>query len=216
MENYNPEILRLVQKKFPYIAELKLQEEIARLGKLMHFRRGDILLDYGSYIKMVPLVIDGSIKVVRADDEYDNELYLYFLTAGHTCSMSFSCCMMDKRSDIRTIAEEDTTIIGIPIRYVDEWMMKYSSWKSFVMRSYDQRMQELVRTIDNIVFRKLDERLLLYLEQKSNALNSKLLHGTHQEIALDLNASREAISRILKQLEKMGRIQLGRNKIKLL
>jgi len=182
----------------------------------MHFRAGEVIMDYGHYIKLVPLVVKGSIKVVREDAERDHEIFLYFLSSGETCSMSFSCCMLNKRSDIRTTAEEDATIIGIPIKYVDEWMMKYKSWKNFVMSSYDQRMQELVKTIDTIAFDNMDERLLKYLHQKSEAVNSKILLTTHQDIAYDLNASREAISRLLKKLEHIGRIKLSRNKIELL
>jgi len=193
-----------------------LQNEIATVGHLLHFKAGERIMDYGSYIKLVPLVINGSIKVVREDEERDKELFLYFLNAGDTCSMSFSCCMMDKVSDIRTTAEDDTTLIGIPIKYVDEWMMKYQSWKSFVMLSYDHRLQELIQTIDHIVFHKLDDRLLDYLQKKSTAISSKVIHTTHQDIAYDLNASREGISRILKQFEKMNKIKLGRNKIELM
>ena len=129
--------------------------------------------------------------------------------------MSFTCCMMDKRSEIRTVAEEDTTLIGIPTRYMDEWMGRYPSWKNFVMTSYDKRMLELVRTIDSIAFKKMDERLMDYLEKKAEANNSRTLHATHQEIAYDLNASREAISRLLKKLENDGELELGRNRIEL-
>lgn len=212
----NPQIFQLLHKHYPDISELKLQEEIAAVGQIFHFKAGERIMDFGSYIKLVPLVISGSIKVVREDQERDNELFLYFLGAGDTCSMSFSCCMKNKVSDIRTTAEDDTTLIGIPVKYVDQWMMKYQTWKSFVMNSYDLRMQELVQTIDNIVFHKLDDRLFDYLKKKSVANSSNIIHTTHQDIANDLNASREGISRILKQFEKMNRISLGRNKIELL
>jgi len=150
------------------------------------------------------------------EDETGNELFLYFLSPGQTCSMSFTCCMMNKKSAIRTIAEEDTRFIGIPIKYVDQWMTKYQSWKNFIMLSYDSRMTELVRTIDSIAFQKMDERLITYLQQKSLATQSKTIITTHQAIAQDLNASREAISRLLKQLEQDGQVRLGRNKIDLL
>ncbi len=208
-------ILELVRKNYPQIAEKKLQEEIAEVGKLIFIKEGELIQDIGSYIKMVPLILEGSIKVSREDEE-GNELFLYFLNAGQTCSMSFTCCMMNKRSEIKTVAEEDTTLIGIPIRYMDEWMSKYQSWKNFVMRTYDSRMIELVKTIDSIAFKKMDERLLQYLENKSKTHQSKILSSTHQEIAYDLNASREAISRLLKQLEKEKIVRLGRNKIELL
>ena len=207
-------ILDLVRKKYPQIAEKGLQEEIATVGKIMRFKAGQVIMDVGSYVKIVPLVIEGVIKVVREDDD-GHELFLYYLQAGETCSMSFTCCMMHKKSEIRTVAEEETTIIGIPIRYVDEWMVKYQSWKNFVMQTYDYRMMELVRTIDSIAFKRMDERLISYLEKKVDATGSNAISATHQEIAYDLNASREAVSRLLKQLEHDGLVRLGRNKIEL-
>lgn len=207
-------ILDLVRKHFPNIAEKGLQEEIATVGKLTEFSAGTVIMDVGQYVKLVPLVIEGAIKVSR-EDEDGHELFLYYLQGGQTCSMSFTCCMMNKKSEIRTIAEENTKMIGIPIRYVDEWMTKYQSWKNFVMQTYDFRMMELVRTIDSIAFHHMDERLLAYLDKKAKATNSKVINATHQEIAYDLNASREAVSRLLKQLENDGRVKLGRNKIEL-
>jgi CRP/FNR family transcriptional regulator len=208
------QILELVRKHFPNIAEKALQEEIATVGKLTQFSAGTVIMDVGQYVKMVPLVIEGAIKVSR-EDEDGHELFLYYLQGGQTCSMSFTCCMMNKKSEIRTIAEENTKMIGIPIRYVDEWMTKYQSWKNFVMQTYDFRMMELVRTIDSIAFHHMDERLLAYLDKKAKATHSKVINATHQEIAYDLNASREAVSRLLKQLENDGRVKLGRNKIEL-
>lgn len=208
-------VLQLIQSRYPQIAEKALQEEIAEVGKIMHFQAGQVIMDTGNYVKVLPLVIDGVIKVVREDEE-GNELFLYYLQAGETCSMSFTCCLMHKRSEIRTIAEEETTLIGIPIRYVDEWMTRYQSWKNFVMKTYDFRMMELIRTIDDIAFKKMDERLVSLLEKKAEATDSRIIQATHQELAYDLNASREAVSRLLKQLENEGVVRLGRNKIELL
>lgn len=208
------QVRNLLLKNYSEIAERGLQEEIVQVGRLMSFRAGEVIMDFGSYVRMIPLVVKGSIKVVREDDE-GREIFLYYLQPGEACSMSFTCCMMNKKSEIRTVAEDDTEIIAIPIRYMDEWMSKYQSWKNFVMRTYDTRMNELIRTIDDIAFRKMDERLLLYLEKKAEALGGKTINATHQEIAYDLNASREAISRLLKQLEKDGMVKLGRNKIEL-
>ncbi len=214
-EKAKPEILSMIRQHYAQIAERGLQEEIADVGIIMHFKAGDLIMDFGAYVKIMPLIIKGSIKVSREDEE-GNELFLYYLKPGETCSMSFTCCLMDKKSEIRTVAEEDTTLIGIPTRYMDEWMSRYPSWKNFVMTSYDNRMLELVRTIDNIAFKKMDERLMDYLEQKAAANSSRTLSATHQEIAYDLNASREAVSRLLKQLEKDGIVKLGRNRIELL
>lgn len=207
-------ILHLVQKKYPQVAEKALQEEIATVGKLMDFESDEIIMDYGSYVRFVPLILEGSIKVSREDEE-GNELFLYYLSPGETCSMSFTCCMMNKKSEIRTVAEEDTIVIAIPIRYMDLWMSKYQSWKNFILLSYDDRMNQLIKTIDSIAFQKMDQRLFNYLEKKAKATDSRIINATHQQIAYDLNASREAISRLLKQLEKDGEVKLGRNKIEL-
>lgn len=207
-------ILGLVRKYFPQIAEKGLQEEIASVGRLMQFPADTVIMEVGQYVKLVPLVIKGVIKVSR-EDENGAELFLYYLNESETCSMSFTCCMMNKKSEIRTIAEEDTQVVGIPVRFVDEWMTKYQSWKNFVMQTYDQRMVELIRTIDSIAFHHMDVRLLEYLQKKAQATQSKMINATHQDIAYDLNASREAISRLLKQLENEGKLKLSRNKIEL-
>lgn len=211
MEIKLPEDFR---KTFPQIAEAALQQSILDNGRLYTFQEGEVIMDIGQYVKMVPLVLKGLIKVSREDEE-GRELFLYYLHPGDSCTMSFTCCMMNKKSEIRTVAEEKTILLGVPIRFMDEWMTKYQSWKNFVMQSYDNRMLELVKTIDSIAFKKMDERLMEYLEAKSDALQSKELQVTHQDIAFDLNASREAISRLLKKMEKEGMLTLGRNKINL-
>lgn len=209
-------ILDLLPRHFPQLAERGLQEEIAEVGQIMQFDEGEIIMDFNSYVKMVPLIIEGSIKVTREDDVEGKEMILYFLNAGETCSMSFTCCMMNKRSEIRTEAIEDTTIIGIPIKYVDRWMSQYQSWKNFVMLTYDRKMTELVRVLDQLVFTSLDDRLLKYLEDRTASSGGNSVKITHQEIATDLNASREAISRLLKKMENAGMVRLKRNEIQLL
>jgi len=207
------EIQRILHQNFPQLAEKGLQEEIAQVGQIMDFAPGEVMMDYGSYVRMVPLIIEGSIKVTREDDSLGKELLLYFLDAGDTCSMSFSCCMMDKKSAIRTEAVEKTRLIGIPVKYVDNWMGKYQSWKNFVMMSYDSKMLELVKVIDRISFHGLDDRMEKYLMALTKSLKSSTINITHQQIAADLNVSREAVSRLLKKLESMGRVKLGRNQI---
>jgi CRP/FNR family transcriptional regulator len=211
----NNDILAIVQERFPNLEEKELQEEIAVYGQLMHLKPGETLMDYGGFIKLVPLVVSGVIKVVR-EDENGNEIFLYFIHGGESCTMSFSCCIRNKRSEIRADVEDDAVIIGIPIQHVDDWMTKYQSWKNFIMSSYDARINELIYAIDSIAFSKMDERLIRYLEDKSYALNTKIINTTHQDIAYDLNASREAVSRLLKKLEQDGTVKLGRNKIELL
>jgi CRP/FNR family transcriptional regulator len=203
-----------IQKQFPYFHDTALIAEIEDKGTLKTVPAGTVLMDIGSYIKFMPLVVSGSIKILREDEE-GNELMLYYLEGGNTCAVSFTCCLRQEKSSIRAICEEETTLIMIPIQYMDEWMTRFREWKEFVMLTFSQRMEELIRTIDSIAFHSMDERLEQYLEKKAKTLKTKELNITHQEIAHDLHSSREAVSRLLKKLEKLDRVSLGRNKITL-
>lgn len=203
-----------IHRYFPDFVEPELVREIAELGRVHHFREGEVIMDYGQYVRMLPLIIDGSIKISRQAAE-GGELFLYYLTRGESCTMTFTCCLSDKVSEIRAVAEEDTTLLGLPQGKLDEWLMRYKSWKNFVMLAYDQRMQELINTVDQVAFQQLDERLLDYLQRRSGLREDATVRATHQQIAADLNVSREAVSRLLKTLERRGIIELGRNQIRL-
>ncbi len=209
------QIRAILNENYHQLAEIPLQEAIVQEGMIKKFKRGEVTQDIGSYVKFVPLISKGTLKVLREDD-LGNEIFLYYLHVGDSCSMAFSCCMMHKKSEVKTVVVSDVEMIAIPIRFVDEWMMKYHSWKNFIMKSYDNRMMELIKTVDEIAFLKMDERLLNYLARKSKAIDNKTILSTHQEIATDLNASREAISRLLKKLEKQEVLKIGRNKVTLL
>lgn len=201
--------------EFINVFEKELQEALEREGSVNEFHEGDFIMDIGNYIKTVPIITKGSIKIIREDDE-GHEIFLYYLQKGETCAMSLTCCMQDQPSQIRAIAEEDVELISIPVKFMDEWMMKYPTWKNFVMRTYQNRFEELLNTIDLIAFHNMDERLIDYLREKSNIHKTSELNVTHQEIAFELNSSREAISRLLKKLENQGRVKLHRNRIDLL
>ncbi|WCL82709.1 Crp/Fnr family transcriptional regulator [Saprospira sp. CCB-QB6] len=205
----------LVRKSFPLLTELELQNEIVASSTLKSFEANEMLMDYGDYIRYVPLVIEGSVKVLRQSED-GNELFLYYLNGGDTCAMAFTCCMMRRKSEIRTITEEPSQIIFIPLQKMEDWMGQYHSWREFVMTSYNNRFEELFTALDNIAFLKMDERLLRYLASKARSLGQNSLSTTHQEIARELNASREAVSRLLKKLERNKLLKLGRNRIDLL
>lgn len=216
MDSRSPqEIVELLQQRFPSLFQKELFEEIQQAGEIREFKAGEIIMDVGRYIQSLPLLISGSIKILR-DDEEGHELFLYYLNPGDTCAMSLVCCMGNERSKIRAIAEEDTEVMLIPIKFMDEWMSAYPSWKAFVMNTYQSRLEEMLRTIDSIAFTKMDERLLKYLKAKAKATHQSVFNITHQDIAYELSTSREVISRLLKQMEKIGLIKLGRNRIELL
>ena len=185
------------------------------VGKLMNVKADEIILDVGSYIKTVPLVAEGSINVFREDKE-GNELLLYYVNERNTCAMSLTCCLSYSQSKIRAVAEEDTVLITIPVLQVEEWMQKYTSWKNFVMQTYSVRFEELLNTIDMVAFQNMDKRLIHFLKEKEKIQNSPILQIKHQDIALALNSSREAISRLLKKMERLEMVKLHRNRIELL
>src|SRR5690606_1175574 len=125
-------------------------------------------------------------------------------------------CMQQFPSDIRAVAEEDVDMIAIPVQLMDQWLVKYPTWKSFVMRTIRSRFHELLRTIDQIAFQKLDERLIHYRKEKSRVPGSTLVTLSHEQIAGELATTRVVISRLLKTLENQGKVLLYRNQVKLL
>ena len=205
---------QLLDNHFPTILDTDLVEGIKAHATYREVEEDDLLMDIGAKITTIPMIISGSVKVMREDEE-GRELLLYYLSPGETCAMSLTCCMAFKRSEIRAVAQEKVTMLAIPVEFMDEWM-RFRDWRSFVMNTYRMRFEELLEALDRLAFHRMDERLLRYLNDKSMSLNVSEIHMSHQEIAVDLNSSREVISRILKQMEHKGLVKLGRNKIQLI
>ncbi len=201
-----------LKENFSNIFEDALIDEINQVGTFKDVKEGDKLIEIGDYLRSMPLLLSGAIKVLREDQD-GNELLLYFLERGTTCAMTLTCCMGNSKSEIRAIAELDTTLIMIPIQKMEEWTGKYKSWRNFVFQSYHTRLSEMLETIDSIAFMNMDERLVKYLRDKQNIIKGDVIFSTHQEIAYELNTSRVVISRLLKKLETMGKIELNRNSI---
>ena len=195
--------------------EKELLVEILATGTYKKVDEGSELIDIGSEIKYMPLVINGAIKILR-EDENGDELALYFIEQGDTCAMTITCCFGSAKSKIRAIAERDSELLMIPVQKIAEWMSKYKTWQSFILQSYHERMQELLEAIDTIAFLNMDERLLKYLKDKAIVNRNEIIQVTHKEIANDLHTSRVVISRLLKVLEKKEIIKLYRNQIHIL
>ena len=201
--------------QFDAVFEPALVKEINQFGERKHFKEGDIIMDYGKYIRMMPMVIRGTLKVLKKD-ETGKEILLYYLSSNESCSMAYSCCLEAKKSEVKAIAEEDVDLIAIPHTKLDEWLCKYPSWKNYIMRSFNLRFLELLKTVESIAFHKLDDRLIAYLKEKQRLSGSSVIKASHYLIADELATSRVVISRLLKQLENDGKIVLYRNEIKLL
>ncbi len=212
---HNNFMLKELQENYGHLFEEALINEINQAGTYREIHEGHKLMEIGDYVKSMPLLVSGVIKVLREDGEGD-ELLLYFLENGDTCAMTLTCCMGHTKSEIRAIAETNTKLIMIPVQKMEEWLAKYSSWRNFVLQSYHNRLNEMLETIDSIAFLKMDERLLKYLKDKARVTHDKLINTTHQQIAYELHTSRVVISRLLKKLENMGKIELHRNQIKII
>ncbi|MDG1174410.1 MAG: Crp/Fnr family transcriptional regulator [Flavobacteriales bacterium] len=204
-----------LEEAFGFMFEKELLEEIESVGVLRKYKQGDILIDYNEILQQIPLLIDGAVKIMRQDEKGD-ELALYYLERGDTCSMTLNCCLGSKKSEISAVAETDVIFISIPVQKMQDWMQKYQTWMAFVFESYNSRFNELLESIDNLAFNKMHERLHKYLEDKALVMKSTSLNLSHQDIANDMHTSRVVVSRLLKSLENEGLIKLGRNKIEVL
>ena len=204
-----------LHEKYSYLFEDELLDEIEKVGIFKHVSEGEQLMDIGETIFYMPLLLSGAIKIMREDNEGE-DLILYFIETGDTCAMTLSCCMGNKKSEIRAIAETDAELIMIPVKKMADWMSKYPSWQNFILQSYQDRLKELLQAIDTIAFLKMDERLLKYLRDKAMVNRDETIKVTHQGIAQDLHTSRVVVSRLLKKLEKEGSIELHRNKLKII
>lgn len=204
-----------LKEQYGNIFEEELINEIVQVGTFKEAPEGYKLIEIGDYLRGMPLLISGVIKILREDEDGD-ELLLYYLEKGDTCSMTMACCMGDTKSEIRAIAETDVKLIMVPIQKMEEWTIKYKSWRNFVFNSYHARLNELLSTLDNIAFQKMDERLIGYLKEKARVTKDNIIQSTHQDIAYDLHSSRVVISRLLKKLEEMGKIKLHRNYLEIL
>ena len=209
MSEFNTKLI----SNFGYLFEDALLKEIEEVGIYKTLPKNEIIIDVEDYIKAMPLLLNGAIKILREDEKGD-ELVLYYLEKGDTCAITLSCCLGQTKSKIRAISETDIELIMIPKEKMAEWLSNYNSWQSFILQSYHSRVDELLEAIDTIAFLKMDERLFKYLKDKAMVTSDDSIYTTHKEISEDLHTSRVVISRLLKKLENEGKIKLFRNSIK--
>ena len=195
--------------------EPELIEVIEKEAVQRSFRAGDVIMRTGQYIKSTALVLEGQIKIYRENQD-GGEFLMYYLGPGQACAVSMICAIQSQTSEIMAIAEEDTEVLMIPVQMMDELMNKYKSWYQFVIQTYRGRFDELLSVVDNIAFHNMDERLEFYLKRHASKSGKKIMEVSHQQIADDLNSSREVISRLLKKMEQRNLVKLHRNMIELI
>ena len=196
------------------VFEKNLIEELAEVGYYQKIPKDELLIDIDDELTHVPMILSGVVKIIRRDKQGD-EIVLYYLEQSHTCAISFVNCINRNKSIFRGVAEQDVEAVFIPVQYIDEWLVKYKSFRHFIIDSYHFRLLEMVDSIDSLAFLKLEERLFNYINEKMKITNTNTLEITHQELAEDLNSSRTVISRLLKQLEQNGKVRMHRNRLQL-
>lgn len=210
MEQANKEV---IQQHFGQL-EAPLLAEISRESVIRPLEEGEDVLQTGQFIRSTILVASGLLKIYREDEE-GNEFLMYYLQPGDACALSMMCTVRSEKSGIMARAVAPSEVILIPAHLTELWLGKYKTWHQFVISSYRQRFEELLQTLDSVAFKALDERLLFYLKRYQGAMG-KEVKLSHQQIADELNSSREVISRLLKKLEQRGVLQLHRNSIEII
>ena len=195
--------------------ESSLVDNIEANAIVKKFKDGELFIRTGQNIRSTALVVNGLLKVYREDEE-GNEFFMYYLQPGQACAISMVCATKSEKSQIMAKVVEDAELILVPLSLMDQWMMKHRSWYEFVIGTYRSRFEEVLEVIDSIAFRAMDERLEFYLKRHADACGCQDLKLSHQEIATELNTSREVISRLLKKMEQRNLLKLHRNHIELL
>ncbi len=203
-----------LSKKLSFFSEPELQEELSKNANIVTLNKGDVIVRDGQYIKFLPIVIKGAIRVYQQKE--DREILLYYVRPEETCTMSLAAAYFDNKSTSHGVAIEPTEVLIFPAGLIMEWQLKYPSWNKYVMRMFRSRYDELIGSFQRVVFEHIDVRVMEYLKYKSEIDESGVIYLSHQNLANELGTTRVVISRILKQFERDKKIQLFRGAIKLL
>lgn len=191
-----------------------LIEELKSFSESHTFPAETTILEFQHPIRVLPFLLSGSVKVM-GDDEHGNEILLYYIKPGETCIMSILGALNNDRSKVRAIVDDEAEMLLIPVEKTQYLVSKFPSWSAFIFKLYHKRFEELLRMVNSIAFTKVDQRLEDLLRNKAENLNTHELTVTHKQLADELGTAREVVSRLLKQMEKQGKLTLGRNKISL-
>lgn len=195
--------------------EKKLKAEIESECSIANLDKAQTIVKEGSYMQRIPLLLKGSIRVYRRDYELDREILLYYIEPGETCMMSLVACFGDAVSKVNAVTEKKSEMLMIPTSNVRSWQKDFDSWNSFVINTFLDRYSELLKVLEEITFKNIDQRLQTYLKNYADRNVTKSVKRTHQDIANELGTTRVVVSRILKDMESMGKIELRRGLIKL-
>ncbi len=208
------DIRALLDEHFPQFED-RLKEKIASVATIRDFVRDEVMMYSGRFFKSTILIVGGRVKLYRESDD-GKEYFMYYIEPGNACALSMICAARNQASEITAVSVEDTRVIQVPLEIMDDLMREYKSWYYFVLETYRSRFEELLIVIDQVAFKHMDERLENYLFRQFTEFNTRHLEITHQQIANDLNSTREVVSRLLKKMEQSGKIKLHRNEIEMI
>lgn len=207
--------MKSTDKLTDFNASTGIKEKLLEYGQMKTFSEGEAILNENAYIRSIPIVLSGSVKVIRTDDE-GREILLYYIRSGESCIMSFLGGLHHDTSKVKAVAEEETEILFIPADKVSELIKQYPEWLDYIFRLYHKRFEELLDVVNAVAFKKMDERLLNFIKKKAEITGARTLYVTHEQLANELGTARVVVSRLLKQMEDEGMVKLGRNKITVL
>lgn len=202
-----------LDRQTKYFKEEAFRKELTDTCKIQQVPKDTLLINEGSYLKVIPIVLSGSIKVFKTEE--DKEILLYYITADESCIMSISVTLNNEKAEFKAVTEEESVILLMPARLMTQWQNNYASFNLFVNDLYRKRFDDLLQAFNAVAFQKMDDRLVAYLNHKADTLGTIDLHFTHQQVADDMGIARETVSRLLKKLEQDGSVILGRGVIKL-
>lgn len=200
--------------QFPTLASSEIQAALAGFGQITTFPAGTTILETGSYVKLIPLVLSGIVKVLREGEDHD--MLLYYIEPGESCIMSLAASVQNDKSEVKAVIDEDAELLLLPADKVRELQLKFPDWNQFVTELYRKRFLALLDAFNAVAYHHGDERLWEYLQRQAKRSGSPELPLTHKQIADDLGTAREVVSRLLKSLEKAGKVQLERKLVRLL
>ncbi len=200
-------------KKLTLFTEPEFKDELLKHGQLVTFNKGDVIVRDGQYVKFLPIVLKGAIRVYQQKE--DREILLYYVRAEETCTMSLAAAYFNNKSTSHGVVTEPTEVLIFPASLIDQWQLKYSSWNRYVMSMFRRRYDEMVNSFEALVFEHIDVRVLEYLKNKATTEGNRSIAISHQQLAYELGTTRVVVSRILKDYEKQCKVKLYRGRIEL-
>jgi CRP/FNR family transcriptional regulator len=201
-------------KVLNFFSEPKLREEIVQYCQLLDFGKGEILVREGQYIKVVPIVLSGTVRVFQTRE--DREILLYYVEQAQTCIMSLSAFLYDNKSPAQAVTVTKAQVLAIPTNYIAQWQREFASWNEFVIRAFRNRYDELLNNFKSVAFDHTNTRVLEYLKNRTSKQQTNKLEISHRELANEVGTTRVVISRILKQFQAENKVSLKRGSIQLL